>query len=192
MNDPLADVKPPMELDTGGFESQQLKETIFWCNSRGDPHHWITSYPFINTVENQGLNYQGVSLDMYRPSSHKFDPSGSDLFGSLKFSVRRGGRLTSANPGFRVIVEFKATVTVKALTELIKSEGKQYYKFNKEGCGCMFWQLKLLEAFVTKGWITKTDLEGLKNSLKAYAKTKGSNAVPYPPVQGSFYTPTRT
>ncbi|KAF5348909.1 hypothetical protein D9756_009814 [Leucocoprinus leucothites] len=184
-------VKQPALIDESAkFRLQKLHQAVFWCSMRGSPHHWITSYAFADgIVEVDGGRYAGISLDMFQPVAHKNQPPGENknLFGTLRFGARKENVLMSKNPAFMVMLAFKTKITVQELYNLVVGNKLHLYQYSPAGSGCMYWQSQLLKKFVVKGWLAQEDLAKLFKSLEAYAKQKGSQAVPYPPVEGKYY-----
>ena len=77
---------------------------------------------------------------------------------------------------------------MKDILDLVVAKGLQYYTFHPDGSGCLNWQLTLLSNFVAPGWLSEEDVANARVQVSEYAKT-AKEAVPWPPVQGKFYTP---
>ncbi|KAI1789343.1 hypothetical protein LXA43DRAFT_586951 [Ganoderma leucocontextum] len=137
--------------------------------------------------------YGGISMDMFQPLAHQYHVPSVDgiknLYGTLSVSPRLKEFLYSRSRNlFSCSLKFKVPVRVKDVLDLIFVQGRQYYKFNPKGSGCLYWQLQLLEAFVAKGWIDRSSLDAANAQITALA-SRADSAVPYPLVMGEFYRP---
>ncbi|KZT24773.1 hypothetical protein NEOLEDRAFT_392692 [Neolentinus lepideus HHB14362 ss-1] len=189
---PASPPMPALQDLTIGIRAQQLTSVIIWCTGGGTLHHWRTSYSLADSsvINDLGERLAGISLDMYQPHDHGYKTAdGPNLHGCLQISPRttRHG-LYSTRSGVLEEINFSSAVTVQDIVDLVTGQKRQYYMFNPLGSGCLYWQLQLLRAFVSKGWIHSTDLSGVTESIGKYAKMY-PDRVPFPPVEGQFYSP---
>lgn len=192
---PLDPPVPAFQDSTEAVSGERLSYVEMWCTSGfGDtPPHWITSYTFANPVPtNRERSLGGVSLDMHQPQNHVYhrpSESNTNYFGSLAMSTRFFGAVRSANTPLAITAVFDTAVTVQDVRDVVTTRGLQYYKFHPDGSGCMFWQLTLLQEFVTRGWIKVSDMSALTGQIERHAKTWTRSKILYPPIQGEFYNP---
>jgi len=171
---------------TYNIRSAELLELNLWAPRTSGIAHWRTSYKFASTVDGM----IGMSVDMYQPDFHQFNPRRPNYFGSLKL-LTTPYKLTSRDPAVNVTVAFKTKVKVQHLVELITNEGRHYYTFHPDGSGCMFWQLSLLQRFEECGWVETGTTTWAVTAIHAFRDKSSANAatMPWPPRQGNFYQP---
>ena len=78
-------------------------------------------------------------------------------------------------------IDFKQTVRVKDVIDLILVTRKQCFMFNPADSGWLFWQLGLLELFVQQGWIKQEELETTRDRIQGLgkaAKPKTTGKIP--------------
>ncbi|KAK2464877.1 hypothetical protein APHAL10511_002953 [Amanita phalloides] len=156
--------------------------------SSDDVHHWRTNF----TLAPNSLGVSALSLDMRLPDRHEFDPANSERYGSLLVDVRGGPRIISQNAAVNCAADLRLAppVTAGDLLQLIKEKRMQYYRFKKEGSGCLCWQILLLRFMMEKGWLPNNMEKKLRRQIEDYLrKLKHKNQLPYPPVEGDFYSP---
>jgi len=124
---------------------------------------------------------------MHQPLNHeRFKASEMDnIHGTLMIEARSDTAFISSRTPLTIQVKFKTAVTVSSLMALIPTKKLEYYDFNREGCGCLFWQLTLLQEFKNVGWISEAELEDVRTKVHSFA-LQDTETVPYPPVQGTF------
>lgn len=128
-------------------KKEQLLDVTMWCTS-STPAHWMTSYKFFNAVP----NLDGISIDMHQPMAHVGTPTGQEnQLGTVKIEARPKNMLTSRRSPMIKTVAFRGAVRVQDVISVITSNDMQHYRFHAEGCGCMHWQLTLLQAYVRAG-----------------------------------------
>ena len=208
--------EPPLDFNELSnarlFDHQMLKGVVLWSVNSLGTRHWRTGFEFAglptvvsdaaqgppqpSTLMSQTVRpgvYGGVSVDMFQPLAHQYHVEAVDgkknLHGRLSISPRLNGFLFSRSRNlFSCSLKFKVPVRMKDVLDLILAQGRQFYKFNPKGSGCLYWQLLLLEAFVVMGWIDRTSLDAANVQITALA-SRADSGVPYPPVMGTFYRP---
>ena len=160
---------------------EQLLGVTMWCTG-GSLAHWMTSYKFLNAVP----GFDGISIDMHQPMAHSGTPSTQkNQLGSVKIETRPKNMLTSRRSPLVKTVEFGVAVRVQDVISVITINNMQHYRFHPEGCGCMHWQLTLLQAYVRNGWIRNEDFRGIYDAISTLIASKPS--LTFPPVAGEFY-----
>lgn len=187
--------KPSRVLELGStrdFDDQLLSSVTLWSAEARDLRHWRTGLEFAGKRPTVS-GIAGISIDMIQPITHEYhDPhrdGAENLYGSLQMSPRDKSTLYSKRKGlFSCPLPFKkkALAKVKDVVGLILEQGRQYYKFNPAGSGCLYWHFELLEAFVERGWIERESLHTAHTRVSGLA-CRNVGTIPYPPVQGTFY-----
>ncbi|EPQ55760.1 hypothetical protein GLOTRDRAFT_128977 [Gloeophyllum trabeum ATCC 11539] len=182
--------EPVLDDRTSDIRDKPLSSVTIWCTS-GNLHHWISSYKLVDQiVVAPKQTIAGISMNMHQPLEHEFHTGEeTNLFGSLHIHLRTAEKgLVSRRSGVLEEIKFLCTITVRDIVDLVLAERRQYYMFSPLGSGCLYWQLQLLRAYVSKGWIKGTDVDKAIGSIEKYAKENEAK-VPFPPVEGQFYDP---
>lgn len=179
-------VEPALaDRTSDAVKTQQLRDVTVWCTG-GNPAHWVTSYRFSNIVP----NLDGISVDMHKPMAHENTSAGTkNHFGTVKIEERPKDKLMSKRSPIYHTISFRVAVRVQDLFSIISLNNMHHYKFHAQGCGCMHWQLALLQAFARAGWIGSGDAEAVYNAISTLSASRAS--VRFPPMQGEFYQPQR-
>ncbi|KAL6303605.1 hypothetical protein BKA93DRAFT_787012 [Sparassis latifolia] len=186
-------VWPTLEVNTdiNPVLDRVLKSVIIWAPQSNGVTHWRTSYEFAEVVRKGPL---GISVDMFQPKSHVYHTTKGtgNSFGTLLIKVSFE-KLTSTSPAVRVDIPLQQAVTVRRqLLEFIVTRNMQYYRFHNAGSGCMFWQLTLLQRMGEEAkWIRVEEFLRVLNIIQEArnASSAVASSMPWPPRQGTFYTP---
>jgi hypothetical protein len=79
---------------------------------------------------------------------------------------------------------------VGVVLELVKARRLQYYRFSSQGCGCLWWQMNLLDVLVKEGWVNSHSPKKLVEVIEGYRESQPRNRseVHFPAVEGKLLT----
>jgi len=78
----------------------------------------------------------------------------------------------------------KERVTVDDVLKLVKKRRLEYYRFNKSGCGCLWWQFNFLNILIEMGWVKPRSTGELEEAIEKYREKGPRNRSLVPPAPG--------
>ena len=172
-------------------------EAVQLWYTRGPNHgvaHWQTSLCFSGLVHQK----RAITLNMTRFDQHRYYRASQALrlnpYGTLCISAREDTQSKTAKSPIRINIIHPIrngepqVLRVADVIKYIEETGQSHYAFNPDQSGCLYWQLSILQALETQGYLHPGKVDSIRSEIEDHRKEEHvADYIPWPPVQGWYY-----